>query len=116
MRLRKVGSEVRTFLAERGFDLPSSLTANLGIVGESVEAFLARTLMYAGLGVLLPFVMLAPAAAVGLSQLRGPAVARRPRRAASVPLCRSAQLSRRRRRRGAATSATSSARSSTWSR
>ena len=65
VRMRKVGAEMRRTLANRGVDLPSSLTANLGIVGQSVETFLARTLLFAGLGVFLPFVVLGPAAAIG---------------------------------------------------
>ncbi|MEP7088725.1 MAG: type II secretion system F family protein [Nocardioidaceae bacterium] len=60
VRVRRVGSELRTALADRGIDLPASLTANLGIVGQSVETFLARTVGYALLGVFLPFLVLSP--------------------------------------------------------
>jgi Flp pilus assembly protein TadB len=69
VRLRKVGSELRDALANRGIKLPPSLTANLGITGQSVEAFLARTLMFGLLGIFLPFLVLGPAAAVGVVNL-----------------------------------------------
>ncbi|NUR10014.1 MAG: hypothetical protein HOQ22_18135 [Nocardioidaceae bacterium] len=69
VRMRKLGSELRTSLANRGVNLPPSLTANLGIVGQSVETFLARTLVFALLGIFLPFLVLGPAAAVGAYSL-----------------------------------------------
>ncbi len=72
VRMREVGSELRRALVSRGVDVPSSVTANLGIVGQSVETFLARTLLFAVLGVLLPFVMLGPAAAIGAFSLTIP--------------------------------------------
>jgi Flp pilus assembly protein TadB len=69
VRMRKVGAELRTALAKRGLDVPSSLAANLGIVGQSVETFLARTMVFALLGIFLPFLVLGPAAAVGAFSL-----------------------------------------------
>jgi tight adherence protein C len=73
VRMRRVGSELRDFLQGRGINLPPSLTSNLGIVGQSVETFLARTLLFAGLGVFLPFLVLGPAAAVGAFSIAIPA-------------------------------------------
>jgi Flp pilus assembly protein TadB len=67
--MRKIGAELRSTLANHGITLPPSLTANLGIVGQSVETFLARTVVFALLGVLLPFLVLGPAAAVGAFSL-----------------------------------------------
>ena len=72
VRMRKVGSELRRTMANRGIDLPSSVTANLGITGQSVETLLARTLMFALLGIFLPFLVLGPAAAVGAFSLTVP--------------------------------------------
>ena len=59
VRMRKVGAGISDLLAARGFKLSSSITANLGIVGQSRESFLARTLLAAVLGLFLPFVVLA---------------------------------------------------------
>jgi Flp pilus assembly protein TadB len=69
VRMRRVGSELRDALQSRGINLPPSLTANLGMVGQSVETFLARTLLFALLGIFLPFLVLGPAAAVGAFSL-----------------------------------------------
>jgi tight adherence protein C len=65
VRMRKVGAELRRAMAHRGVNLPSSMTANLGIIGQSVETFLARTLVFALLGIFLPFLILGPAILVG---------------------------------------------------
>ncbi len=59
VRMRKVGAGISDVLAARGFKLSSSIAANLGIVGQSRETFLARTLLAAMLGLFLPFVVLA---------------------------------------------------------
>ena len=72
VRMRRVGSNLREAMQHRGIDLPSSLTANLGIVGQSVETFLARSLVAGLLGILLPFLVLGPAAAVGVFSLTIP--------------------------------------------
>jgi tight adherence protein C len=65
VRMRRLGADLRRFLIDRGINLPSSLTANLGIVGQSVETFLARTMMAAVVGIFLPFIVLAPLILVG---------------------------------------------------
>ena len=59
VRMRKVGAGLSDLLAARGIRLSSSITANLGIVGQSRETFLARTLLAAVLGLFLPFIVLA---------------------------------------------------------
>jgi tight adherence protein C len=59
VRLRKVGASLSDLLAARGINLSSSITANLGIVGQSREAFLARTLLAALVGMFVPFIVLA---------------------------------------------------------
>ena len=50
VRMRKVGAGLSDLLAARGVKLSSSITANLGIVGQSRETFLARTLLAALVG------------------------------------------------------------------
>jgi tight adherence protein C len=64
-RMRRVGSELRTALQRRGVTLPTSITADLGLVGQSVETYLANTLLGAVGGCFLPFLALGPMAAVG---------------------------------------------------
>jgi tight adherence protein C len=64
-RMRRVGSELRSVLQRRGLTLPTSITADLGLVGQSVETYLANTLLGAVAGCFLPFLALGPMAAVG---------------------------------------------------
>lgn len=59
VRMRKVGATLSDALAARGFKLSSSVSANLGIVGQSRETFLARTLLAAVVGMFVPFIVLA---------------------------------------------------------
>jgi len=47
VRMRRLGASVSDTLSARGFKLSSSITANLGIVGQSRETFIARTLLSA---------------------------------------------------------------------
>lgn len=64
-RMRKVGSELRTALQRRGVTLPTRLTADLGIIGQSVETFLATSLLAAVAGLFLPFLVFGPMMAIG---------------------------------------------------
>lgn len=65
-KLRRVGSELRSVLERRGLSLPTSVTADLGIVGQSVETYLAHTLLGAAAGVFLPFLALGPMTVIGV--------------------------------------------------
>lgn len=64
-KLRRVGSELRLLLQRRGISLPPSVTADLGIVGQSVETYLAHTALGAVAGLFLPFLALGPMTAIG---------------------------------------------------
>ena len=64
-KLRRVGSELRLLLQRRGIALPASVTADLGIVGQSVETYLAHTALGAVAGLFLPFLALGPMTAIG---------------------------------------------------
>lgn len=64
-RLRKLGSDVAESLDKRGITLPRMLSANLAIVGISREMFLARSILSALLGFVLPIIVLGPVAAMG---------------------------------------------------
>ena len=67
-RMRKLGSDLHESLERRGITLPTALTAALGIVGQSRETFLARSVVSGFLGLFLPFVLLGPTmVVVGLS-------------------------------------------------
>jgi Flp pilus assembly protein TadB len=57
--MRKFGASVSDLLASRGIRLSSSITANLGIVGQSRETFIARTLLSAVVGMFVPVIVLA---------------------------------------------------------
>ena len=71
-RMRRLGSELRDAMQDRGINLPPSISANLGITGVSVETFLARCLVGAVLGLFLPFLVLGPAGLVGAVSLAVP--------------------------------------------
>ena len=66
VRMRRIGSELRDLMHARGINLPSSIRANLGITGQSVETFLAQCLLGAVLGLFLPFLVLGPVTLVGV--------------------------------------------------
>ncbi|NYG55128.1 type II secretion system F family protein [Nocardioides perillae] len=64
-RMRRLGSEVAQSLETRGVSLPRTLGAALSLVGQSQEMFLARSLVGALLGFLVPVLALAPVTALG---------------------------------------------------
>lgn len=64
-RLRKIGSDFAVALDARGITLPKSLSANLAMVGMSREMFIARSLVGALVGFLLPLIGFAPLLVVG---------------------------------------------------
>lgn len=65
-RMRRVGSRIGDLLEGQGYRLPSSLEADLGMVGQSREMFLARVAAGALLGAVLPNAVLIPWALLGL--------------------------------------------------
>lgn len=65
-RMRKIGADVAESLDDRGVKLPHSLTAQLGLVGQSREMFLAKTLLGGLLGFLGPVILTAPATYLGV--------------------------------------------------
>ncbi|KQY64682.1 MULTISPECIES: type II secretion system F family protein [unclassified Nocardioides] len=65
-RMRKLGAEVAESLDSRGLKMPASLSAQLGLAGQSREMFLARSLMAGLLGFLFPVIALLPASFLGL--------------------------------------------------
>lgn len=81
VRMRKFGASITGLLEARGVKLSSSITANLGIVGQSRETFIARMLLAALVGMFVPVIVLAfplvtgmfgsPAVPLWLSMLGG---------------------------------------------
>jgi len=65
-RMRRVGSRIGAVLDSQGYRLPRRLEADLGMVGQSREMFLARTVGGALLGAVLPNAVLIPFALFGL--------------------------------------------------
>lgn len=61
MRVRKVGSNVRTFLESRGWRVPPGVRADLAVMGRSVETHLGMIVLAAVAGLFAPTIMLAPA-------------------------------------------------------
>lgn len=59
-RLRNFGSDLANALESRGVTLPSSLSASLGLVGQSREIFLAHTVLAALGGFFAPIVVMIP--------------------------------------------------------
>lgn len=64
-RMRRLGAEIAEGLQARGVRLPHTLGAALSLVGQSQEMFLARSLVGALLGFLVPVLALAPITALG---------------------------------------------------
>lgn len=64
-RMRRFGSEVADSLATRGVALPPKLAAALSLIGQSQEMFLARSLVGALLGFVVPVLAVGPATALG---------------------------------------------------
>jgi tight adherence protein C len=60
LRMRRLGSGLRRAIEARGYQVPTSIAADLGIAGRSVETHLATTLVGALAGFVVPFLMLAP--------------------------------------------------------
>lgn len=65
-RMRRIGVQMSDTMDARGWKLPPSLSAQLGIVGQSREVFLARSLMSAALGFFVPVLVAAPSVLVGV--------------------------------------------------
>ncbi len=65
-KMRRVGARIGEILEEQGVRLPPRLGADLGIVGQSREMFLARTAGGALLGFVLPAAVLVPWGLFGL--------------------------------------------------
>ena len=61
MRMRKLGSRLRVALESRGWRVPAPLRADLAVLGRSVEAHLASSVMTGIAGIFAPAIMLAPA-------------------------------------------------------
>lgn len=64
--MRRIGSRIGDILEAQGYRLPTSLEADLGMVGQSRELFLARVAAGALLGAVLPNAVLIPWALLGL--------------------------------------------------
>jgi tight adherence protein C len=64
-RLRRLGSEISEMLARQGRPLPKTLTSGLALTGTSREVFLARTVLFALLGLFLPSFALLPLTLTG---------------------------------------------------
>lgn len=71
-RMRKLGSDISDSLESRGVRLPRSLAASLGLVGQSRELFLARSLVSGLVGFVLPLAFLTPMALLGIVSLTVP--------------------------------------------
>ncbi len=65
-RMRRLGARIGDTLETQGYRLPRSLEVDLGMVGQSPEMFLARTVAAALLGAVLPNTVLVPWALLGL--------------------------------------------------
>ena len=65
-RMRRVGARIGDLAENQGIRLPARLEADLGMVGQSREMFLARTAGGALLGAVLPNAVLVPFAVTGL--------------------------------------------------
>jgi tight adherence protein C len=65
-RMRRVGARIGDLAESQGVRLPARLEADLGMVGQSREMFLARTAGGALLGAVLPNAVLVPFAVTGL--------------------------------------------------
>jgi Flp pilus assembly protein TadB len=65
-RMRRVGARIGDLAESQGVRLPTRLEADLGMVGQSREMFLARTAGGALLGAVLPNAVLVPFAVTGL--------------------------------------------------
>lgn len=65
-RMRRLGANLGETLDARGLRLPAKFTAQLSLVGQSREMFLARCLMGVLLGAAWPIVVFAPVAFFGL--------------------------------------------------
>lgn len=65
-RMRKVGANVGELLDARGVRLPAKLVAQLSLVGQSREMFLARCVVGALLGFLWPLVVFSPLTFLGV--------------------------------------------------
>jgi Flp pilus assembly protein TadB len=64
LRMRRLGSGMRRALDTRGIQLPTSIRADLGIAGRSLETHLASSLVGALVGFIVPFVLLIPVSIV----------------------------------------------------
>lgn len=64
-KMRKLGSELSSRLTQYDITLPSSLRSTLSLVGVSREMFLARTLVGALMGLVLPSFVLSPLTLTG---------------------------------------------------
>jgi len=65
-RMRRLGARIGDALETQGYQLPHRLEADLGMVGQSREMFLARTAAAALVGAVLPNLALVPWALIGL--------------------------------------------------
>ncbi|WP_340537434.1 type II secretion system F family protein [Nocardioides sp. GXZ039] len=64
-RMRRLGTELADALDQRGIRLPTSLSSGLAMMGVSREIFLARCVLGAVLGFVVPVIVLAPVTALG---------------------------------------------------
>ncbi|WP_405055950.1 type II secretion system F family protein [Kribbella sp. NBC_01505] len=64
LRMRRLGSGLRRALDARGIQLPTSVRADLGISGRSLETHLATSLVGALVGFVVPFFVLLPLSVV----------------------------------------------------
>ncbi|RLV56872.1 hypothetical protein D9V41_03625 [Aeromicrobium phragmitis] len=60
VRLRRFGAELSSFMSARGWELPASVRADLSVMGRSLEAHLAMSVLGALAGFLAPFVVVLP--------------------------------------------------------
>lgn len=64
LRMRRLGGTLRRALEVRGVQVPASVRADLGVVGSSLEAHLASSLMGGVAGFLVPVLVLTPVSVV----------------------------------------------------
>lgn len=72
LRMLRLGAGLRRLLEERGWQAPSSLKADLSVMGSTLEAHLAGSVLSAVAGFFAPFIMFAPVTLITGSSLTTP--------------------------------------------
>jgi len=71
-RMRKLGANLADALDQRGVNLPKKVSANLALVGQSRETFLAKCVVGAATGFVAPVIALVPGSLLGVGSLSLP--------------------------------------------